>query len=143
MKAQQNPALRAIFLAVAVLAPLVSADAEVISVQDSDRTLPKVRQTDADERPGFASCAAYYFLAARGHGMQDYERLYGAGEFALNEAARRHGRAAAEARMGEVSGAMMELIERDWRNIGRLDARYAGRCEVLLEDARHHAAGAS
>lgn len=143
MKTRQRPAVRVIFLAMAVVAPVVCADAEDTSVQEGRQNPPMVQKTDPDERPGFASCAAYYFLAARGHGMQDYERLYGAGEFALNEAARRHGRAAAEARMGEVSGAMMELIERDWRNIERLDARYAGRCEVLLEDARHHAAESS
>jgi len=86
-------------------------------------------------RPGFASCAAYYFLAARGHGMQDYDRLYSAGEFSLNEAARRHGRPAAEQRMGEASGTMMTAIGQDWRNIKVLDDAYGATCETLLLDA--------
>lgn len=86
-------------------------------------------------RPGFASCAAYYFLSARGHGMQDYDRLYSAGEFSLNEAARRHGRPAADQRMGESSGAMMTAIDQDWRNIQVLDAAYGAACETLLRDA--------
>lgn len=88
-------------------------------------------------RPGFATCAAYYFLAARAHGMQDYDRLYSAGEFSLNEAARRHGHPAAEKRMGEASGHMMRAIEQDWRNIKVLDDAYGASCETLLRDARY------
>jgi hypothetical protein len=88
-------------------------------------------------RPGFASCAAYYFLAARGHGMQDYDRLYSAGEFSLNEAAGRHGRPAAEQRMGEASRLMMTAIGQDWRNIKVLDDTYGASCETLLRDTNY------
>lgn len=84
---------------------------------------------------GFATCAAYYFLAARGHGVDQYEQLYSAGELSLNEAVRRHGREAAERRMGRASTAMMGEMERDWRLVGRLDAHYGRQCETLLRDA--------
>ncbi|MGD9602310.1 MAG: hypothetical protein AB7O21_00810 [Gammaproteobacteria bacterium] len=100
--------------------------------------LPVLAGADAVNEPadpGFASCAAYYFLAARGHGMQDYDRLYSAGEFALNEAIRRHGDPAARARMERVSGTMMDEFGRDWRRIEVLDRHYGAPCERLLRDA--------
>lgn len=87
--------------------------------------------------PGFASCASYYFLAARGHGVKDYDRLYSAGEFALNQAARRHGQSVARAKMEKVSGVMMDEMHRDWLEIGTLDTRYGAACERLLRDANH------
>jgi hypothetical protein len=99
--------------------------------------LAGVGSAEEQARPGFASCAAYYFLAARGHGMQDYDRLYSAGEFSLNEAAGRHGRPAAEQRMGEASRLMMTAIGQDWRNIKVLDDAYGASCETLLRDANY------
>lgn len=87
--------------------------------------------------PGFATCAAYYFLAARGHGVQDYDRLYQAGEFSLNEATRRRGRSAATAKMEAASSRMMKEMHQDWREIAVLDRDYAAPCEALLRDAGH------
>jgi hypothetical protein len=87
------------------------------------------------EPPGFATCAAYYFLAARGHGVRDYDRLYSAGEFSLNEATRQHGRTAAEHKMEAASGVMMREMHQDWREIAALDGQYGGSCETLLRDA--------
>jgi len=87
--------------------------------------------------PGFASCAAYYFLAARGHGVRDYDRLYAAGEFALNTATRHHGQAAAQHKMAEVSGDMMREMHQDWREIALLDTRFEGPCDALLREAGH------
>jgi hypothetical protein len=90
-------------------------------------------------RPGFTTCAAYFFLAARGHPASRYDYLYSAGEFALNRATLELGRPAAEARMGSDSGVMMREIEQDWRLIERLDRRYEGACEALLRDAHFEA----
>jgi hypothetical protein len=86
-------------------------------------------------RPGFPTCAAYFFLAARGHDAARYDALYRAGEFALNTAITAQGRPAAEARMGSESTIMMGEIDQDWRLIERLDRKYAGSCEALLRDA--------
>ena len=88
----------------------------------------------ADEA-GYATCAAYYFLAARGHGMQDYERFYTSGEFSFNEAARRHGKAAADTKMGQVSTGMMRDIHQDWRSIEILDKKYGAPCATLLHES--------
>ena len=87
------------------------------------------------EEAGYATCAAYYFLAARGHGKQDYDRLYTSGEFSFNEAARRHGKAAADAKMGEVSTGMMRDIHQDWRAIDILDKKYGAPCATLLQES--------
>ena len=84
---------------------------------------------------GFATCAAYYFLAARGHGMQEYDRLYSNGELSVNEAAKRHGKAAADAKMALASTGMMKEIHQDWRAIDILDKKYSAMCEDLLRDA--------
>jgi glycine/D-amino acid oxidase-like deaminating enzyme len=87
--------------------------------------------------PGFATCAAYYFLAARGHGVQDYDRLYRAGEFSLNEATRRRGQQAATAKMEQASSRFMQQIHQDWRQIALLDRDYETPCARLLEAAGH------
>ncbi len=86
--------------------------------------------------PGFATCAAYYFLAARGHGVRDYDRLYSAGEFAMNQATQRLGNAAANTKMAAASGTMMKEIHQDWREIEILDQRYGASCETLLRDTQ-------
>ena len=89
---------------------------------------------------GFATCAAYYFLAARGHGMQEYDRLYSNGERSFNEAAKRHGKAAADAKMTQASTGLMKEIHQDWRAIDILDKKYGATCEDLLRDAGLNAA---
>lgn len=90
-------------------------------------------------RPAYHTCAAYFFLAARGHDAKRYDALYSAGEFALNQSILEHGREEAERRMGSESGVMMNEIERDWRLIERLDRKYGGACEALLRDAHFEA----
>ena len=90
-------------------------------------------------RPGFPTCAAYFFLAARGHDASRYDALYRAGEFALNSAITAEGHPSAQARMGSESTVMMREIEQDWRLIERLDRKYAGGCEALLRDAHFEA----
>jgi len=90
-------------------------------------------------RPAYHTCAAYFFLAARGHEAKRYDALYSAGEFALNQSILEHGREEAEHRMGSESGVMMTEIERDWRLIERLDRKYGGACEALLRDAHFEA----
>ena len=95
----------------------------------------------ADEtyRPTFATCAAYFFLAARGSAATRYDQLYSAGEFALNQAVREQGRPAAEARMGSDSTLMMDEIDQDWRLVERLEKKYGGSCDALLRDAHFEA----
>lgn len=86
-------------------------------------------------RPGFSTCAAYYFLSSRGHGVKEYDALYSAGEFSLNEATRLRGQEVANSEMEEASGVMMGEIDRDWRKIGVIDEKYGPSCEILLRDA--------
>lgn len=90
-------------------------------------------------RPAYHTCAAYFFLAARGHDAKRYDALYSAGEFALNQSILEYGRQEAETRMGSESGVMMTEIERDWRLVERLDRKYGGACEALLRDAHFEA----
>lgn len=102
-------------------------------------------ETPADDgseheyRPAYASCAAYFFLAARGHDAKHYDALYSAGEFSLNQAIIAHGRATAETRMENDSAVMMREIDQDWRLIERLDHKYGGACEALMRDAHFEA----
>lgn len=86
------------------------------------------------ETPGFASCAAYYFLAARGHDVTQYDALYSAGEFSLNEAIKRHGKVA-QSKMESRSAEMMQSIAKDWRRVAELDRDFSRPCETLLRDA--------
>lgn len=96
--------------------------------------LPGSALAEDASAPGFASCAAYYFLAARGHDVRQYDALYSAGEFSLNEAITRHGKAA-QGKMESRSADMMQSIGKDWRRVAELDQRYARPCETLLRDA--------
>jgi len=103
-------------------------------------TLPGRAATPEEAyRPMFATCAAYYFLAARGSAAARYDHLYTAGEFALNQAVREQGRPAAEARMGSDSTVMMGEIDQDWRLADRLEKKYGGSCDALLRDAHFEA----
>jgi len=90
-------------------------------------------------RPTYATCAAYFFLAARGSAATRYDQLYSAGEFALNQAVLEQGRPAAESRMGSDSTVMMEEIDQDWRLVERLENKYGGSCDALLRDAHFEA----
>ncbi len=94
---------------------------------------------DEAYRPMFATCAAYFFLAARGSAATRYDHLYSAGEFALNQAVLEQGRPAAEARMGSDSTVMMGEIDQDWRLVERLEKKYGGACDALLRDAHFEA----
>ncbi len=100
-------------------------------------TLGGFATAEQSASPGFATCAAFYFLAARGHGIKEYDSLYSAGEFSLNEAIKRHGKPAADQKMEHASTEMMREIHQDWRDIAILDARYGDRCDTLLRDADH------
>lgn len=122
----RRPRSRAAVLAAATLALVSGTRAAPATVEES-------------YRPGFATCAAYFFLAARGNPAARYDYLYSAGEFALNQASLAQGRAAAEARMGSDSGVMMREIEQDWRLVARLEEKYGGSCEALLRDAHFEA----
>ncbi|MBM4227991.1 MAG: hypothetical protein FJ164_09625 [Gammaproteobacteria bacterium] len=96
--------------------------------------LPTTGLTEPAGAPGFATCAAYYFLAARGNDVTQYDALYSAGEFSLNEAIKRHGKAA-QGRMESTSADMMQSIAKDWRRVAELDPEFSRPCETLLRDA--------
>lgn len=96
--------------------------------------LPRAGLAEGTESSGFASCAAYYFLAARGHDVTRYDALYSAGEFSLNEAIKRHGKAA-QGKMESRSAEMMQSIAKDWRRVAELDRDFSRPCETLLRDA--------
>lgn len=96
--------------------------------------LPSTGHAEQGEAPGFATCAAYYFLAARGNDIRQYDALYSAGEFSLNEAIKRHGKAG-QGRMESSSADMMQSIAKDWRRVAELDSEFSRPCETLLRDA--------
>jgi hypothetical protein len=78
------------------------------------------------------TCAAYYFLNSHVSQMTDYERLYQAGERALNLARMLADRETVQADFDRASTDMMELMNHDWLNFGRIEARFGASCEALL-----------
>lgn len=100
---------------------------------------PVTAEPEPRYRPAYHTCAAYFFLAARGHDASRYDALYSAGEFSLNIAITADGRPYAETRMASDSTVMMKEIDQDWRKIERLDRKYGGACEALMRDAHFEA----
>ena len=98
-----------------------------------------LQKLDQAAEPGFGVCAAYYFLAARGHPVTDYDALYTAGEFSLNSATVVHGRTDGPKQMEQASGRMMAEMDQDWRRIEVLDKHYAPPCDALLKEAGYAA----
>jgi len=90
-------------------------------------------------QPGFGDCAAYYFLAARGHPATEYDALYTAGEFSMNSATILHGKGEGAKQMEVASGRMMTEMDQNWLHIGILDKRYASSCAALLRNAGYGA----
>ncbi len=113
-----------------LFAPLLALAGED-GLPDRD-TLARLEQAGG---PGFGTCAAYYFLAARGHPATDYDTLYTSGEFSLNSAILLHGRTDGPKPMEEASRVMMAEIDQDWRLIDRLDKHYAASCDALIRSA--------
>ncbi len=79
-----------------------------------------------------AACAAYYFNATKARPMAEYERLYGAGERALNRARRLLSVAEVDRLMAAAATEMTALTGADWSNFGRVSARWAEPCAALL-----------
>ncbi len=110
----------------------------VASLAQDENGLPEmsvVKALEAPERPSFSECAAYFFLAARGHPAPLYDGFYSAGEFSLNAAVLLHGAQPANHAMEEASAKMMTEIKQDWQNIAVLVRNHAPSCEALLRDA--------
>jgi hypothetical protein len=80
----------------------------------------------------YATCAAYYFNATNVTPMSAFERVYGAGEYAFNQALQQSTRAAVDKLVGEASARMTRLMSKDWNNFDRVRARYAADCQALM-----------
>lgn len=83
--------------------------------------------------PELATCAAYYFLNSHVSRMTDYERLYQSGERALNLARTLTDHATVQADFDRASNEMMKLMNYDWMNFGRIEARFGPYCRALLD----------
>ena len=121
------------------LAPLLMGlCGPMVSVAQDENGLPEmsvVKTLEAPERPTFGKCAAYFFLAARGHPAPLYDGFYSAGEFSLNAAVLLHGAQDGNKAMETASAEMMKEISQDWQNIAVLVRNHAPACEALLRDA--------
>ena len=82
-----------------------------------------------------ASCAAYFFNAARIKPMSEYNTLYRAGEIALAEVASQRGMEQASKLMSEAAMEVTHLTGSDWRNFGRAESVYGEACAGFLEQA--------
>lgn len=78
-----------------------------------------------------ARCAAYYFNATKAKPIGEYEAFYSAGERAFNRAARLIDRETLDGLVADAAIEMTATIGGDWRNFGRVEARYAGPCDDL------------
>lgn len=79
-----------------------------------------------------AQCAAFFFNATNARPMEEYERLYGAGERAVNRAMQILGRATVDRLIGDASVEMTADMGQDWRNFGRIEARLGAQCWELV-----------
>lgn len=93
---------------------------------------PDARAQENDASSDFSTCAAYYFLNAHAGPVTDYERLYQAGEHALNRAKMLADGNTAQANFERASSEMMELMNHDWLNFARVEAKFGSPCEGLL-----------
>jgi hypothetical protein len=112
----------------------------VASLAQDENGLPEmhvVKALEAPERLAFSECAAYFFLAARGHPGPLYDGFYSAGEFSLNAAVLLHGAQPANHAMEAASAKLMAEIKQDWQNIAQLVRSHAPPCEALLRDAEY------
>ena len=79
-----------------------------------------------------ASCAAYYFAAARARGMSEYETLYDAGEYAFNIAVTAVEEASALEHFNNASTHINHVMQKRWVDFYKVDEQYAEKCEKLL-----------
>ena len=92
----------------------------------------ELQRLNASMPLGFAGCATYYFLAARGHSAKEYDALYRAGEFGLNQASVLEGAEMANRGVETHAAALMQEMASDWRKIAVLDRQYAEPCAALM-----------
>ena len=97
---------------------------------------PPAPQLEGTPEPGYASCAAFYFVSANGKTMKEYDDLYRAGEDTLNAAKRALGSAAGDRAMETASGQLMKAIDRNWLFVDVLGKKYLAPCAALREKAR-------
>ena len=83
-----------------------------------------------------ASCAAYYFAAARARGMSEYETLYDAGEYAFNIAVTAVEEASALEYFNNASTHINHVMQKRWVDFYKVDEQYAAKCERLLSASR-------
>ena len=99
------------------------------------RAVPMQAQEARDtqtEAADYATCAAYYFNATNVLPMQEYERVYSAGERAFNAGVKRVGRKQLDDLLARTSGEMMKLMGSDWKNFASVEQRYRADCDALM-----------
>ncbi|MCZ6666269.1 MAG: hypothetical protein O7B81_13265 [Gammaproteobacteria bacterium] len=80
-----------------------------------------------------AQCAAFFYNATNARPMEEYERLYAAGELAFNRATQILGRSTVNRLIGDASVEMTADMGQDWRNFGRIEARLGAPCWELVD----------
>ena len=88
-----------------------------------------------------ASCAAYFFSAARAKEMTEYEVLYGAGEYAFNLAVVSSNEAAALEHFNNASTHINHVMQKRWSDFYKVDEQYASKCEKVLAASKQVPAG--
>ena len=88
-----------------------------------------------------ASCAAYYFAAARARGMSEYETLYDAGEYAFNSAVTAVEEASALEHFNNASTHINHVMQKRWVDFYKVDDQYAEKCKKLLSASRQASKG--
>ena len=88
-----------------------------------------------------ASCAAYFFSAARAKEMTEYEMLYGAGEYAFNLAVASSNEAEALEHFNKASTHINHVMQKRWSDFYKVDEQYALKCEKVLAASKQVSAG--
>ena len=89
-----------------------------------------------------ASCAAYFFSAARAKEMTEYESLYGAGEYAFNLAVAAGTEADALQYFNRASTHINQVMQKRWADFYKVDEHYAPKCEKLRHASEQQASDA-
>ena len=83
----------------------------------------------------YATCSAYFFMAANANSMGEFDAFYRSGEFAYNHAVRLVGEEQTLERFNAASTELNELIDRQWNRFELADARYGVVCADIYRDA--------
>ena len=92
-------------------------------------------QTDVDDAKKYATCASYFFMAAKVRPLGEFDGLYRSGEFGLNRAIKLSGKEAAMTAFNEAASEINQIIDHSVSNFPAADDRFEVRCADIFREA--------